>query len=158
MSIVCWDGKTLVTDRQATVAGHKFAVTKSKQLSDGTILAWTGEHGKGLILAQWYEAGAKAEKWPEFQNENDWCRLIVVTPNGEVFDYEQQPVAMKVEEPVFAFGAGRDFALGALAMGATAREAVEIVCRLSDSCGCGIDEYHVNFKQGGLELCSSTTK
>lgn len=34
-----------------------------------------------------------------------------------------------------AWGSGRDFALGALSMGATAKEAAQIACKHSTTCG-----------------------
>jgi ATP-dependent protease HslVU (ClpYQ) peptidase subunit len=50
-------------------------------------------------------------------------------------------VRQVVEDPFMAWGSGRDFALGAMAMGATAREAVAVACRFNVYCGNGIDAF-----------------
>lgn len=143
MSVVAWDGYTLAVDRQGENAGHIFPVSKSRRLANGEIVAWTGGHAQGLLLAQWYEDGADPAKWPAFQSDKDsWTRLIVAKPTG-IAVYEQYPVPMIQEGLQRAYGAGRDFALGALAMGADARRAVEIASELSDSCGMGVDVYEI---------------
>jgi len=145
MSVVVWDGKTLAADRKAVCNGHQFATSKSRQLVDGTVLAWTGTQPTGLLLAEWYEAGEDRSKWPASQQTEEWAQLIVVTPNGkEVFEYGNHPVRLTIESVPFAWGMDKKFALGALAMGADARKAVEITNRLCDSCGFGVDAYDVN--------------
>lgn len=139
ISVVAWDGKTLAADKQATCAGLRFKTTKIRRLSTGEVLAWTGGIEYGAMIAQWYELGADPEKWPKFQaDKENWSRLIVATASG-VRVYEQQPIAFVVEDEFQAWGAGRDFALGAMWMGASARQAVEITCRFSTDCGCGVD-------------------
>jgi hypothetical protein len=45
----------------------------------------------------------------------------------------------RIRHPFIAIGNGGDFALGALAAGESAREAVRIASRLSASCGFGVD-------------------
>lgn len=142
MSIVAWDGKTLAADRQGTHYGLRRTIPKSKRLPNGDIVAWTGEAAQGLILSDWHVDGADPEKWPKFQETDDWCRLIVITKQG-VIEYEQYPAPMRFEGAYMAWGAGRDFALGALAMGATAKEAVEVACRFNNSCGMGVDVYEL---------------
>lgn len=140
MSVVAWDGRTLATDRQATNAGMIREAAKSRELAPGHVIAWTGEQMQGLVLAQWYTGGAVVSLWPAFQRTERWTRLVVAS-EGRLFEYEQEPYLEEIVEPFFAFGAGRDFAMGALAAGASARQAVEIACRWSDSCGLGIDVY-----------------
>lgn len=53
--------------------------------------------------------------------------------HGKLWLYEDNdPQPVKAKE---AWGSGRDFALGALSMGATAAEAVKIACKHSTTCG-----------------------
>ena len=139
MSVVAWDGRFIAADKQATNSGLRIKTTKMRKLNSGEITAWTGDQDSGLALARWYEAGASHEKWPDFQKDKEnWTRLIVAGPRGVVF-FEQQPEPQVVEEPFMAWGSGRDFAMGALAHGATAEEAVIITCRFCITCGLGVD-------------------
>jgi hypothetical protein len=92
------------------------------------------------MMARWYEAGADPADFPKCQEDkDDWARLIVVA-DGRVMVYERHPIAFPVEDPFMAWGSGRDYAMGAMARGATAREAVEIAMRFDHHCGMGIDE------------------
>ena len=142
MSVVVWDGKSLACDRQATSQGTKHETCKSKRLSDGNgVMAFTGDIARGLAMMYWYEIDMPShDKFPRFQDTDNWCRLIVAT-RGSCFYFETTPFRIPVIQPFAAWGSGRDFTLGALARGATAKEAVEIACRFDVDCGMGIDNY-----------------
>ena len=151
MSVVVWDGRTLAADRQMVCAGLRSTVSKIRRLDDGTLLGVTGHHDAGLLMFRWYEDDAKREEWPDVQSGKRWCRLIVVLPSGSVGFYEQQPEFQVVLDPFAAWGAGRDFAIGALAMGADARKAVEITNQFSVDCGLGVEAFDLK----ALELVKS---
>ena len=143
MSVIAWDGKTLASDKKSIRGDVLQKVTKIVQLPDGTVLAWCGQHEQGLRLRQWYADGAIAENRPVFADKDEWTRMIVAKPDGSVCMYEQEPVAQYVEEPFQAWGSGAEYALGAMAMGANARQAVEIAGRFSATCGLGVDAFDV---------------
>jgi hypothetical protein len=141
MSVVVWDGKSVVADKQATCAGLKLTATKIRRVGDGLILAWTGEQDSGEMMANWYVLGQDPAKWPSCQADKDlWCRLVVFHTDGSVETYERQPVPFPMLDAFMAWGSGRDYAMGAMARGATAREAAEIACRFDNGCGMGFDE------------------
>lgn len=141
MTIVAWDGKSIAADRQSTCVGLKETVTKIKVTDNGTIMAATGSYGGGLILMDWYDKGAKAEDYPSFQQDDDkWCRLIVFESGQQSPQvYEQHPVPLYFQDKFQAWGSGRDYALGAMAAGATAEEAVKITNAHCIDCGLGVD-------------------
>ena len=89
-------------------------------------------------MVTWYLDGANPEKLPKFQEGDGWAQLVVATPE-ECFYLEDTAEKIKVEGEYMAWGSGRDFAMGALAMGADAKQAVEVACRFSVSCGMGVD-------------------
>lgn len=139
MSCVAWDGKEIAADKQATCSGLRVTTTKLRRIDSGEVLAWTGEQDSGEMVARWYEQGADPAKWPACQSDKDlWSRLIVASGEGVKF-FERQPVAVDVEDGFMAWGSGRDYALGAMARGARAREAVEIAMRFDNGCGLGVD-------------------
>lgn len=141
MSVIAWDGKSIAADKQATCAGLKLTASKIRRLDTGIILAWAGEQDSGEMMARWFIGGQDPAKWPACQSDKDlWCRLIIVDRDGFVSTYERQPVSFPMEDKAMAWGSGRDYALGAMARGATAREAVEVACRFDIGCGMGIDE------------------
>jgi ATP-dependent protease HslVU (ClpYQ) peptidase subunit len=143
MSIVVWDGKTLAADKQGTVGDLRLKTTKIAKLSTGEILGWVGAVEHGLALVNWYANGCKIEEWPETQKGEEWGKLIVIT-KGKAYEYEQLPIRQLVQSVPAAWGSGRDFALGALAMGADAIGAVKVACKFSTSCGMGIDSFRAS--------------
>lgn len=99
-----------------------------------------GGYENGLAVAKWYEDGADPDRWPDSQSDkNDWASLVVFKPDGSVIEFERLPIAQPVMETFFAWGTGRELAIGAMAAGADAREAVCIVNRYSTTCGIGVD-------------------
>lgn len=142
MSIVAWDGKTIAADRQGSAGDLRFRTSKIWTLNNGDIVAFTGAIENGMAVAQWYENGADTAAWPASQKGEDWSRLIVVS-HGKVFVFEQLPIKQAVLDRMAAWGSGRDFALGAMAMGATAEQAVKIASRFASSCGLGVQAFRV---------------
>jgi len=143
MSVVVWDGHSVAADKRACIAGAAMTTTKLWRQPDGIILATTGEMGFGLAAIQWWKSGANHKEWPPFQSTDDWARVLIFEPGQRPYGFERQPVRQVVEDGFMAWGSGREFALGALAMGATARRAVEIACQFNVDCGNGIDEFEV---------------
>ena len=147
MSVICWDSKSLATDRLATDCGMATLTVKIRKIASGHILAWVGCDASGTFLADWYEAGADPDKWPtqaQMDEENS-SRLIVVTPDGKCVHYQgtSHAIALPVREPFRAWGSGRDYAMGAMAAGKSAYEAVEIASRFCITCGGGVDSFYV---------------
>lgn len=152
MSVIAWDGftKVLAVDRQSTCSELRAITSKSRRLRTGEVLAWIGDAEQGLVLAAWYEKGANPALWPEFQkDEKNWTRLVVASAQGLKF-YERLPVAQSDENRYQAFGSGRDFALGAMAMGADPATAVEIACRFNIYCGGGVEIYQLKAAEIGV--------
>ena len=59
--------------------------------------------------------------------------VVLLDTRGRLWLYEDNdPQPIKHPD---AWGSGRDFALGALSMGATAKEAAQIACKHSTTCG-----------------------
>lgn len=138
MSVVVWDGKGLAADRQATSYNTRSQAQKVFKAIDGNILAFTGDMSAGLEMVEWYNNGRLLNEFPAVQKTDDWSRLIVCTQD-ECWFYEKSHIPMQVIDKYTAFGAGADFALGALAMGADALTAVKIANHFNVYCGYGVD-------------------
>jgi ATP-dependent protease HslVU (ClpYQ) peptidase subunit len=136
MTTIAWDGQSLAIDSQFTDAGLRTVGIKARKLSDGTVLAFCGTAVAGYALVAWYEQGAEREKWPHCQTDNETSACLIVAKDGQVAAFERgAPFAIPCHEPFMAWGSGRDYALGAMAMGASAEKAVRVAIKFDTSSG-----------------------
>lgn len=144
MSTVAWDGKTLAADRQSTQGDLAGVCNKIYQLATGELVAWVGMRCAGEVMMRWYTEGADLKAYPSFQSNNDLnCHFIVISVDGTAHEYSQHPVAMLRSQKPWAWGSGRDFALGAMAMGANATQAVKVASQFDINTGMGVDYFDV---------------
>ena len=140
MSVIAWDGKSLAVDKQGTCGDMRLTVKKARMLKNDVVLAWAGDQEQGLVLARWYMDGADISEWPEFQKEEQWTQLIIADGNTICY-YETEPEIQRVNDSFMAWGSGRELAMGALAMGANAEQAVNIAIKFNVHCGIGCDVF-----------------
>lgn len=139
MTIIVWDRKTLAADKQATSGGLRRMVTKIRNIN-GMLCGVSGDWDRAQMMFEWVSDGMQVSKWPEFQKTgDDWVGLLVIKSGGATYKYERAPVPMLVEDDFFAMGSGRDYAYGAMSMGADAVEAVRVTSLYDVGCGMGID-------------------
>lgn len=145
MSVIVWDGKKLAADKQVTDGGLLRTTTKIRKVTKGKfkgfLIGACGATATANLLMDWFEVGAKPEHFPyEYAKSNEFgATLMVITDTKAIFRYDHLPVPIIMEDKMYATGSGRDFAYGALSMGADAVKAVEVACELSIECGIGID-------------------
>ena len=145
MSVVAWDGKTLAADKLGLYGCVTSATTKLFYSNNGGAVAFVGTLENGLALVDWYMRGSNKDEWPDSQkDDNNWSVLIVAEPGVAVHFYERLPFPQKVEDRFCAWGSGKEFAIGAMAMGADAKTAVEVAIAHCDSCGIGVTSIEVN--------------
>lgn len=144
MTVIVWDGKTLAADKRATQSDLARTVTKIRRIR-GHLCAVAGDWDLAQEQFEWFANGADPSNIPPyFRNKDDWVAFVAITPTGRVLKYERSPLPMDFTESVrkegfFCFGSGRDFAIGALSMGADARTAVKVAIMHCPSCGNGVD-------------------
>ena len=156
MTVVAWDGKTLAADKRASSCGYGYTVTKVHRLRDGSIAAFAGDGDGAMALLAWLDAARNPAAYPEAQKENDTCALVI-NQNGVAWSYGKTAYPQRIESVPYAFGHGRDFALAALHLGKTAREAVEVACALDLTCGNGIDSLTL-CESGGMEAATDSMR
>ena len=144
MTVIVWDGETLATDKAATDGAAQWQTTKAWYHAppDGgcVILSGAGPLQTILVMRDWALNGALQNKFPSVQLSSLFCHFIIVSQAG-LHRYEQGLLPIDHGYDKCAFGEGRDFAYGALAMGATAGEAVAIANCHSPHCGLGVATY-----------------
>lgn len=147
MTVVVCTLDSITADKQATQSELARAVVKVKKLRNH-LCAVAGDWDLAQEMFHWFEEGADPIRFPAFQRtDNNWVAFVVVTPDQRVLKYERSPFPMDytaatIKDGWYVFGSGRDYAIGALACGATPVEAVKIASKYSTTCGQGV----VSFK------------
>lgn len=73
--------------------------------------------------------------YPGAPRDGEECKLLAVSPRGEMYEFSSAGVFGRVYGPYYALGAGADSAMAAMAMGATAEKAVQIAIKHNMACG-----------------------
>lgn len=123
------DGQRTYYDQ---IRGRDF---KKLRVSHGAIYAFTGLVPMLDVMVKWHVEGADPEKLPSGHDktEDGWT-LIVIQQRG-ICKYTSKCPYPEWFEPPMAFGAGQDYAMGAMLHGASAKEAIAIVSNLCNHTG-----------------------
>lgn len=152
MTVIVFDGKTLASDKQATEGGLRHTTTKIKRIEKGKfkgyLMAGAGCTSQANHMMAWFELGAEPESFPKYQDTEDLsAQLLVIAPSKEILRFDFNPIPCVFYDEVYAMGNGREVAMGALAMGATAEQAVLIASELCSGCGMGLDKLELHPKK-----------
>lgn len=144
MTVIAWDGKILAADRLGMNGDTKLKVRKIFKIHDGVFGAVSGNLSHGLSVLEWYKNGADPKKFP-VPDKEDWCPIVIAaTGYPYVIRYERTPNPFRVFNDFVAFGSGDSYAIGAMAAGKNAIEAVKIASKHCISVGLGVDYFRVN--------------
>jgi len=124
MTTVAWDGKTLAADSQVTIGNCRGSGTKLVSNERGYIAAGAGMLGDVLPWLHWVAGGMDEDERPTGLGEDSV--LIIVPPRGAPLWFAGTHIPTKLPRHKFAIGSGSDFAMGAMAAGADAIDAVKI--------------------------------
>lgn len=100
---------------------------KIARRDDGALCGVCGSASLLRAILAWFLSGEPADGRPQI-TDNDACFIIVRT-NGRVESHDQRGFSDDTA-PFFALGSGRELAMGAMAAGATAIEAVRAAAKL----------------------------
>lgn len=129
MTTVAWDGKMMAAD-SATVAGTvKFSTATKLYEVDGFLLGLAGPRDSAQAFLAWFTCGRREADFPVSQRGDNWADNIIITPTGQLIRYEQTPFCMEYPNQIMAVGSGAQLALGAMAAGKNAEQAVFIACQ-----------------------------
>lgn len=135
MTTIAYDGKTLAADTLATDHwGLKNDVMKLFS-GDGFMLGGAG--GLAPILKWWQTAQTVpdilAYGYPDFHKDDNDPTILLVMPQA-IYTHSEGTF-IKQSREYHAIGSGRDFALAAMRLGATAVEAIEIAMEFDNNTG-----------------------
>lgn len=145
MTTIAFDGRSIAADRMCSIGNTpvRSPHPKIRRLVYKNLPAVMGTSGSveyGHALVDWLQAGAHAGKEPELSNDGDsnYCTVLLATKES-VYLFSNSCVGVPLGAIPWAAGSGADYALGAMAAGASAKRAVEIAITLDVNSGCGVD-------------------
>lgn len=119
MTTCAWDGKSLAADSRAVTGGFCYRVCKASKLKDGRLYAGSGSAEECEAVRIWLESGGDKPTVKDFVG-------MVIGADGSIWRLEDKIVQFQVHEKFHAIGSGRDYAIAAMHMGKSAREAVQL--------------------------------
>lgn len=139
MTTIAFDGVTLAADKQSTSHGMARTVTKIRRIR-GELFAMSGGGIHCQALMKWFEGSRNPSEWPKAPDDESCGNIIQVTKAGLfVWSGAGLPHPEPLEDRFMAFGSGRDFAMAAMHLGKSAKEAIEIASIYDIATGMGID-------------------
>lgn len=132
MTVVAFDGKIMAADSMLRMGAMIASVKKVHRVGD-RLVGWCGTAHHAMLLVDWLLLGAVPGAFPKQPEGDDAPQLMIASREG-ISILDTVPMELKISQTAWAIGGGAEFALGAMARGATAVEAVEIAIRLSALC------------------------
>jgi hypothetical protein len=124
----CWSDDSLVVLSQ----------TKILRLRSGALYGAAGHVDDRALVAALQDASGPADlpSHEDLYEMKTEIRALLIFPDGSVFmiDAKEPCAGVTPLGPFAAVGSGGRVAMGAMAMGASAEQAVEIACRLDTYC------------------------
>jgi hypothetical protein len=131
--IACRDGLMAADSLETTDRGLALEyVRKIHRSNSGCIYGVAGYATDAVIFGQWVDDGMVGT--PERHNPDSFAALLL-KPSGELLIAEGRGPMRGIRSQYYAIGVGRELAVGAMAMGATADEAVLVATQHSVWCG-----------------------
>lgn len=134
MTVIAWDGKTLAADSQSSFGNlPTYGEQKIFRITNNGRTILFGATGRGadcVTVRRWLE-GSRDK--PD-QVKDTFCAMAI-TEDRRIWQMMDDFVWAHVNKKFYACGSGVDYALGAMAHGATAEQAVRIACSLDVYCG-----------------------
>jgi ATP-dependent protease HslVU (ClpYQ) peptidase subunit len=124
VTTIVYRDRVLAADRQITFGNVCDAEMSKigKRIEDGTIFGVTGMSLDAYKLLQWALNGAYPSDRPTL---SDNCNMLEIRRDQTMWLHMKEG-SIPISAPYYACGSGAEIALGALAMGATAVQAVHI--------------------------------
>lgn len=132
MTVICYKNGVVAADKKSS--GWVDFTTSKLRRFNGDIYGLAGSTSRALEVLDWIMEGGD---FPVLK-EDETVQILKVGPGG-IWLYHNTKTPFQVEDDYVAIGSGAQYALGAMACGATAKEAVEVAIRYDYSCGRGVD-------------------
>jgi len=135
MTTIAYRNNMLVADTASWDANGVYFGKSSKlfKLNDGRLLGTAGSYSMAVRVVAWLNGEGERPVCRE-DRRTDRFQGLVITQDARVFHIDESLEEAEIMDcPFVAIGSGRELALGAMAMGGTAVQAVAIACEF-DNC------------------------
>lgn len=137
MTTIAFDGTTLAADSLCHAGGMRLgAVTKLWRMPDGRLFAGCGDTAIVELVRQWLENGQDPARRPTILHEQGFNGLLITPAQPRqnrtpplIHQLDEHLAPMDIASPFYALGSGREYAVAAMAAGASAAAAVDIAIR-----------------------------
>lgn len=133
MTTICYRDGVLAADTRGTDDDYHPGIYRCNKLFrvNGDVVATAGDDTEGMIFVDWYGSKklGKRPKPPSRLVDGEADFLCLVLTKDGVFWYDKWCRANPVQDEFYAVGSGAPYAMGAMAHGAGALEAVETAKR-----------------------------
>jgi ATP-dependent protease HslVU (ClpYQ) peptidase subunit len=139
MTVIAYDGKQLAGDKMTNFGGLHGTTTKVHRIGD-LLVGGAGTTAQIIEMQEWIRSGHPVDRFPTPQRDaKDCVSMLVIHRDGTVWQFENTPHPIVIENKFWAIGSGRDYAMAAMHLGCTARAAVQVAMALDSGCGNGVD-------------------
>lgn len=140
MTTVAYAKGIMAADTQMTFGdATKARVSKIVRLTDGSLFACAGSQSQNARLKAWALEGFIPENRPRFGPKAE-VEALLIKPDGTIWYYDGSAIPDKLEDKFYAIGSGGAYALGAMACGRSAAQAVRIAARYDSTTSEPIDK------------------
>lgn len=143
MTTIAYKGGVLAADTLGTRNGMRDGVSTKILARDGLLAGAAGASQYCRAFRDWFAKGCIGECPNMGDPEKDWGEGFVIRPDETIITFG--PSAAWVDKPyggLQAWGSGAEIALGAMAAGATADQAVAIAMKYDTKSGGEITVLH----------------
>lgn len=137
MTTFAYRDGTLAADAKCSIgnrcAGYAVKALKMK----GVLAAAMGDGGRCQVFLDWVRTGCRDLPKIHRDDENDEHQAdgFIYTPDGREVSFWGSTPPQWMRAPFFAHGSGAEIALGAMAMGATAEQAIRVAAAFDNCTG-----------------------
>lgn len=143
MTTIATDGVTIAADGLRMWGSERRGTDFQKIIMrHGRIYAFTGMAPMMDPMIGWHHEGANVDALPKMGTDAEWGCLIVIDRDG-IAKYSHGCPYIERFDPPIAFGAGADYAMGAMLAGVGPRRAVEVAASLCYHTGGTIAEVDI---------------
>lgn len=146
MTTVAWKSGQLAADKKLD---QWMTTCKIFKLPNGAYLSGAGLFDDIVEIAAWFAAGCPPETNPDCSEDS--TDLLLMEADGSCY-WLTDPFLrkMKITEGYYAVGSGAKYAIGAMAAGKSAKDAVLIAAKHDPDTGNGVDVVKVRKKKENL--------
>lgn len=124
MTTIVVTPQLMAADSQCSYGDTRQYARKIFRLKNGSIAGIAGDLSQGYELVRWLN-----DEVPNPPTKMDDCTVVLLRPDGTMWEFCGTLTAMPITEPYHVAGTGMAAALGALDAGATPQRAVEIAIK-----------------------------